>query len=95
MVHALANATRLSHQGKITSDLLMLVLEDTLRIVQFYSSVANNQSFEFLQAIEHDLLWLYRHKHKLPPEFVENLKIAKMRDDLVSTILAFRDQYQC
>ncbi|MEQ1941672.1 RelA/SpoT domain-containing protein [Mesorhizobium sp. VNQ89] len=92
VVNALSKATRLTHQAKTTADLLKIVLGDTLQIVKFYTSIAGSQSYEILQRLEHDLLWLYRHKRKLTPDFDNDTDIAKARDELLSAIFAFRDR---
>ena len=84
-------ATRTPYRGNYSNALLKTVLEDTANIVDFYIEVAGEQSYELLQEIEHDLLWLYRRNCNVPGEIATESEIAIARERLTKSIFAFRD----
>jgi len=84
-------ATRTPYRGNYSNALLKTVLENTTNIVEFYIEVAGEQSYELLQEIEHDLLWLYRRNRDMPGEITADPEIATARERLTKYIFAFRD----
>ena len=91
VVRLLSNATTTPHIGNYSNALLKTVLDDTGSIVKFYVEVAGTQSYELLQEIEHDLLWLYRRYRDMPGETAVDPEIATARQRLTQDIFNFRD----
>lgn len=88
VVSALSTAMRMPHLQNPPEQLKITILENALRIVQFYAKIAKSLSYELLQSVEHDLLWLYRH-HRTKANEAE--AIAAARGALIQSILKFRD----
>jgi ppGpp synthetase/RelA/SpoT-type nucleotidyltranferase len=59
-LHALQRAMRLPGNAGYGDAITVMVLDNTLRIVQFFADRAETEQFEILQTVEHDYLWLYR-----------------------------------
>lgn len=91
IMQVLSNATTTPHMGNYSNALAKTVLEDTSRIVEFYTEVAGDQSHELLQEFEHDLFWLYRRNRDMPAEIATDPEITTAREQLTKSILAFRD----
>jgi hypothetical protein len=79
---------RMPHVQNPPQKLQTTVLEDALRIVRFYTEVASSLSYELLQQLEHDLLWLYRH-NRVKQDEPDAVAIA--RKILIENIFKFRD----
>lgn len=84
-------AMQTPYRGNYSDVLLKTVLENTAHIVEFYIEVADKQSYELLQEIEYDLLWLYRRNRNIPDEITTDPKITISRERLTKNIFAFRD----
>jgi ppGpp synthetase/RelA/SpoT-type nucleotidyltranferase len=91
VVQQLSIATRTPYSGNYSNELLKTILDDTANIVEFYKEVAVDQSYELLQKLEHDLLWLYRRNRDMPNDTANDPTIAISRQRLTEQILAFRD----
>ncbi len=91
VVQMLSTATRTPYTGNYSNELLKIILDDTANIVEFYKEVAADQSYELLQQLEHDLLWLYRRNRDMPSDTANDPTIAISRQRLSEHILAFRD----
>jgi hypothetical protein len=89
---ALSAATVTPHNAEYSNALLKTILENTCEIVNFYTEIADSQSHETLQRIEHDLLWLYRRNRDMPTDTATDPAIAEARESLTKSILAFRDR---
>ncbi len=91
VVQSLSTATTTPYLGNYSNELLKTILDDTANIVEFYKEVAADQSYELLQQLEHDLLWLYRRNRDMPIATANDPTIANSRQRLTEQILAFRD----
>ena len=91
IAQVLLTATRTPHIGGYPIALLKIVLENAKEIVAFYTAIAPTQSHELMRQFEHDLLWLYRRYRDMPAETSADAEIASARDQLTSSIVAFRD----
>jgi ppGpp synthetase/RelA/SpoT-type nucleotidyltranferase len=60
VIQALNQAMRFPASAPYGDALANMVLDDTRRIVEFFVDRAEAEQFEIVQALEHDLLWLYR-----------------------------------
>ena len=60
-------------------------------IVDFFSGLAPNESYEILQTIEHKLLWMYRRNRDMPVAMAADAGVAQARSALNASILNFRD----
>jgi ppGpp synthetase/RelA/SpoT-type nucleotidyltranferase len=89
---ALSTAMAAPHRGGYSNDLLVLILDNSTNIVTFYGEVSAALSYELLQAIEHDLLWIYRHNHGGPPGTATDPSIVAAREHLADRIHTFRKQ---
>ena len=87
---SLSTATRFPMDGG-RADLIELVLDDTLKIVDFFTGRADNESFELLQHLEHQFLWLYRRSKEMAAGNLGPTVSAKATA-VVSAIEAFRDR---
>jgi len=87
---AFFEATRIPN-GRHSDDLLVLVLENSATIIDFFTGLAANESCEMLQTIEHKLLWMYRRNQGIGrlPGATED--ILKARDVLNDSIARFRE----
>lgn len=92
VIQTLSEATRTPNRGNYPDELLRIVLTNTLDIVRFYSSHAKNLSYELLQALEHDFLWLYRRNREMPADAQRDPAIREVKDKLTKEIMSFRDQ---
>jgi len=59
-LHALHQAMPLPGNARYGDAITVMVLDNTLRIVQFFAVRAETEQFEILQTVEHHYLWLYR-----------------------------------
>lgn len=87
----LSTATTTPYIGNYSNELLKTILDDTANIIEFYKEVAVDQSYELLQQLEHDLLWLYRRNRDMHSDTANDPTIAISRQSLTQQILAFRD----
>lgn len=92
VVRTLTEATRTPYRGNYPDELLRVVLSNSLDIVRFYSSQATSLSFELLQKVEHDFLWLYRRNQEGPADVQRDAAIRDIKQKLGNELLAFRDQ---
>lgn len=92
VIQTLNVATRTPYRGNYPDELLRIVLNNSLDIVRFYSSQAKSLSFELLQRMEHDFLWLYRRNKEMPADAQRDPPIRDIKQKLTNEILAFRDQ---
>jgi ppGpp synthetase/RelA/SpoT-type nucleotidyltranferase len=93
IIQVLAAAWSMPGAGEPSPDLMVNILADARRIVDFYTGMVSNLSFELLQEIEHDLLWLYRHRQdSAVREGGSAGPVTEARRALLQAILAFRDR---
>jgi ppGpp synthetase/RelA/SpoT-type nucleotidyltranferase len=90
VTQALSTATRFPMDGG-RADLVELVLDDTLKIIEFYRGRVDEEPFQLLQHLEHQFLFLYRRSKEMA---VGNLgpTIGAKAAVVVSAIEAFRDR---
>lgn len=92
VLNVLVRATALPNRGDFSDFLVEIVFSSAADIVEFLCRVSVDQSFEILQAIEHDLLWLHRRTRALPPALQSNAQVAFQQRRVAEAILAFRRQ---
>jgi ppGpp synthetase/RelA/SpoT-type nucleotidyltranferase len=80
-LHALHQAMQLPGNARYGDAITVMVLDNTLRILQFFADRAETEQFEILQTVEHHYLWLYRRTKGLAgaqgqshPEIAEKAK---------------------
>jgi hypothetical protein len=59
-LHPLHQAMQLPGNANYGDAITVMVLDNTLRIAQFFADRAETEQFEILQTVEHHYLWLYR-----------------------------------
>ncbi|HXK28359.1 MAG TPA: RelA/SpoT domain-containing protein [Candidatus Binatia bacterium] len=91
VMQTLWEATAIPQRGNYPDSLLHLVLRNSLELVEFYSEEAKSLSFELLQKIEHDFLWLYRWNREMPADAQRNASVREAAAQLIAAILRFRD----
>ena len=89
---ALLDATRFPQRGGAESALQLTILENSSRIVRFFTSVATTLSHELLQTLENNFLWLYRHTRRAANAPAEDPPVAAARSAMIEAILTFRDR---
>ena len=91
LMNAMDHAFRQPSRGEYPDELLVMILEDSCSIIEFYESVAKSEQFEILQHLEYNLLGEYRIKK----QWIEGNKIsveAKIAcEKLISAIEKYRD----
>ena len=90
VTQALSTGTRLP-MDDARADVIELVLDDTKKIAEFYADRAAGESFELLQHLEHQFLYLYRRGKELTAATWGAAVNAKA-SAVVSVIEAFRDR---
>ncbi|MDI6853883.1 MAG: RelA/SpoT domain-containing protein [Deltaproteobacteria bacterium] len=91
VIHTLSTAMRFPHRGNYSNELFKIVLNDKANIVEFYKEVANDLSYELLQALEDELLLLYRRSLDMPSDITGDPEITISHQRLIRHILDFRD----
>lgn len=87
---ALNAATQTPTAGRYDEELCGLILENTLRVVNFLSAVqANEDQHEVVQHIEHSMLWLYRRSNDRTNSQFPGL--VSQASAVSAAVLAFRD----
>jgi ppGpp synthetase/RelA/SpoT-type nucleotidyltranferase len=91
LIAAMSNAMRQPMRGQNTDELIIMVLDDTRSIYEFYHSLVKQEQFEILENLEHDALWTYRRSSqwKEGNKIGSRAKIAA--DKLITTIQQYRD----
>ena len=87
---ALFEATH-TPNGRHSNQLLAGILQDSGKIVDFFTGAAPEEPYEIIQTIEHRLLWMYRRIQGIPDDMATDESVAKARDALNASILRFRD----
>jgi ppGpp synthetase/RelA/SpoT-type nucleotidyltranferase len=88
---AMFEATRRPMSGATSNTLLKCILEDSARIVDFFSEATPTESYEMLQTLEHKMLWTYRHNQGAAGAIEPDAAVLAARDALNASILKFRD----
>lgn len=91
LIGAMSNAMRQPMQGLNSDELIIMILDDTRSIYEFYHSLVKQEQFEILQSLEHEALWTFRRSSqwKEGDKIGESAKIAA--DKLISVIKQYRD----
>jgi hypothetical protein len=92
VIQKLAEASRTPHMGNYPNSLFVITLNDSAKIVRFFTEISSGQSYMLLEEIEHDCLWLYRRNRCLPPSMIGDAEIMEAKDHLIQAIMAFRDR---
>ncbi|MGY8682908.1 RelA/SpoT domain-containing protein [Bradyrhizobium sp. UFLA05-153] len=87
---ALSTATRFPMDGG-SDDLIAMVFDNTKEVIEFFLDRVNDESFEMLQHIEHQFLWLYRRSKEMAAGELGSGIPAKAQA-LVAAIECFRDR---
>jgi ppGpp synthetase/RelA/SpoT-type nucleotidyltranferase len=88
--NALAVATQQHLAAGRTDEIALMVLRDSLEIVEFWTKIASTLSYELRQDLEQDLYWLYHHNASIEDAEPGN-KLVIARKTLRDAILRFRD----
>ncbi|RWH58164.1 MAG: hypothetical protein EOQ83_26400 [Mesorhizobium sp.] len=91
VLDALDAATRTPSQGQYSNDLLAITLKDATRIVEFVTTLANSESYELLQHLEHRFLYDYRRTRPLADDPGNRFNCRSQAAALIAAILKFRD----
>lgn len=90
VIQILNGAMRLPHTVNYSDDLMCDVINDSVFVAQFYATIAEDEIFEVLQSLEHDLLWWHRWTAGVKePEYSRN-DILQAKADLDTAIATFR-----
>lgn len=90
VLHVFERATALPNRGMYSDELVETVFSNAADIVQFLAGRADKQSFEILQTIEHDFLWLHRRTRALPPALQAKGGVVEQQQRLTRAIEDFR-----
>ncbi len=88
---AFSSATHFPSTGGHTDELTAIILKNCRIIADFYTEVAANETYEILQHLEHNQLWIYRWYGKLGDAEGASAKVAQESRELVKSIFKFRD----
>jgi len=91
VMQALSTAMSLPNRGNYSNELFKIVLDDTANIIEFYTEVANDQSYELLQSLEHEMLRLYQRNRNLPSDTGDDTEITISCRRLMDNILNLRE----
>jgi hypothetical protein len=91
IIQKLSEASRTPHMGNYPNSLFAMTLNDSAKIVQFFTEISSGQSYMLLEEIEHDCLWLYRRNQCLPPFMIGDAEIVEAKDHLIEAVMAYRD----
>ena len=92
VIETLSEAMRSPRVADSSSELYKIILENSIEIVEFYTEMADCQSYEITRTREHQLLWLYRHNCYSETDDTDVSGIAEVRENLATSIKAFRDR---
>ena len=92
VIETLSEAMRSPRVADSSSELYKIILENSIEIVEFYTEMADCQSYEITRTREHQLLWLYRHNCYSETDDTDVSGIAEVRENLAASIKAFRDR---
>ena len=87
---AMSNATRLPMRGSSSDEMLIMILDDTRLIYEFYQTLVKNEQYEILQSLEHNALWDYRRGK----QWIEGNKIGSATKDTVNQLILVIEQYR-
>jgi len=78
LIAAMSNAIRQPMRGQYSDELIIMVLDDTRSIYEFYHSLVKQEQYEILQSLEHEALWTFRRSSqwKEGDKIGESAKIA-------------------
>src|SRR5262249_39769103 len=92
-LHALQRAMLLPGNAGYGNAITVMVLDNTLRIVQFFADRAQTEQLEILQTVEHDYLWLYRRTKDLAEaQGQSHPGTAKKAKAVIAAVEGFRNQ---
>ena len=92
VIETLSEAMRSPRVADSSTELYKFILENSIEIVEFYTEMADCQSYEITRTREHQLLWLYRHNCYSETDDTDVSGIAEVRENLAASIKAFRDR---
>jgi ppGpp synthetase/RelA/SpoT-type nucleotidyltranferase len=91
VLSALDTATRTPIQAKYSNELLGITLKDATRIVDFVTVRAGDTSYELLQHLEHQFLYIYFRAKSLINDIENKFDCKAEAKMLVAAISKFRD----
>jgi len=92
VLSALWEATETSHHASSSEELDLTIIRNSLDVLGFCSKIAKDESFEVLQHLEHKAFWLFKRCQAWSKETGEHAKRASASQELIDSILRFRDQ---
>lgn len=92
VIQKLSEANRTPHMNNYPNSLVVMTLNDSATIVEFFTKVSTSQSYILLEEIEHDCLWLYRRNRSLLPSMAGDTEIAIAQDRLIKAVKAYRER---
>ena len=92
VIQKMSESNRTPHMGDYPNSLAAMTLNDSAKVVEFFTDVSASQSYILLEEIEHDALWLYRRNRSLPPSMAGDPEITKAQVRLLKAVMAYRDQ---
>jgi ppGpp synthetase/RelA/SpoT-type nucleotidyltranferase len=93
VIEVLDQATMFPGVAAYGDALVSMILDDTHCIVEFFADRVDEEQFEIVQSLEHELLWLYRRTRDLasaPSEEFSELSVKAKA--VVTAIESFRDR---
>lgn len=90
IVQSLNQAHRLASQGTTGADFLTMVISNAVSFIAFFRERWTELSFELRQKIEHDILWIYRHRAGVSEQFKDDSDLADAVQRLREAVTAFR-----
>lgn len=90
VIQILNDAMRLPHTVNYSDDLMCDVFNDSAFVAQFYASIAEDEIYEVLQTLEHDLLWWHRWTADVKEPEYARADILQAKADLDTAIATFR-----
>jgi len=92
VINSFSEASSTPYSGKYPDELLCTILENSQEITNFFTEHSAEQSFEILQKLEYQFLWMYRGNQHCPEELLKNSTVKKACESLHSSIVSFRDK---
>ena len=88
---AIFSATSMPSQAHYSDNLLIDVLNDSVRVVDFYREIASGEAYEILQKAEDSILWLHRRSIGIRNDPKANEATLAAVNKLSASIQQFRD----
>lgn len=90
IIDTLRTADSLPHSVTYGPELVIMALRDATRVIRFLTVNADTLSYELRQSVEHDILWLYRHRIGISKNWPESDELRAVENELLQSIEEFR-----